>query len=282
MFKCSECGCEYDKKPDFCDCGNNLFEQINDIPAEKPSFKLNLDKSELLSWVIFFVCIVLSILILIFFPKIDPQPQNKPAVAVKETPQKDIPSLNSFWIDCKPVIEEDVENTEKPIKEVLNIFKPTPKPQAKPQTKPQPQKVVQTTQNKPAAAKTNTQKQQTQVKKPAQQTTVKKPQTTQSSTTDIEMLNYMNGLLNRFKSNLTLSDIDGEGSCVVEFGIDESGKLTNRNFARLSDNKSINDAVYKMMMRTPVYNPPPSSYNGRTIRVYFKLSPSYYEISQIK
>ena len=28
MFRCKECGSEFDKKPDYCDCGNDTFEEI--------------------------------------------------------------------------------------------------------------------------------------------------------------------------------------------------------------------------------------------------------------
>lgn len=28
MYKCKECGTEYEIKPDYCDCGNNTFEEI--------------------------------------------------------------------------------------------------------------------------------------------------------------------------------------------------------------------------------------------------------------
>ena len=27
MYKCTECGQEYTQKPEYCDCGNNIFEQ---------------------------------------------------------------------------------------------------------------------------------------------------------------------------------------------------------------------------------------------------------------
>ena len=36
MFKCKECGCEYDKKPDYCDCGNNTFDEISAPEKEIP------------------------------------------------------------------------------------------------------------------------------------------------------------------------------------------------------------------------------------------------------
>ena len=34
MFKCVECGLEYKTKPDYCDCGNDIFELIDDISEE--------------------------------------------------------------------------------------------------------------------------------------------------------------------------------------------------------------------------------------------------------
>lgn len=36
MYKCTECGTEYEIKPDFCDCGNDEFEQI--IPEKQEQF----------------------------------------------------------------------------------------------------------------------------------------------------------------------------------------------------------------------------------------------------
>ena len=35
MFKCKECGTEYETKPDYCDCGNNTFEEIISTPKVK-------------------------------------------------------------------------------------------------------------------------------------------------------------------------------------------------------------------------------------------------------
>lgn len=28
MYKCSECGAEYETKPKYCDCGNDIFYEI--------------------------------------------------------------------------------------------------------------------------------------------------------------------------------------------------------------------------------------------------------------
>lgn len=36
MFRCKECGTEYEEKPDYCDCGNDTFEEIKPAPAPEP------------------------------------------------------------------------------------------------------------------------------------------------------------------------------------------------------------------------------------------------------
>ena len=36
MFKCKECGTEYEEKPDYCDCGNDTFEEIKPVPVSQP------------------------------------------------------------------------------------------------------------------------------------------------------------------------------------------------------------------------------------------------------
>ncbi len=42
MFRCSECAAEYDIKPDYCDCGNDTFEEIiaKPEPEKKPEPKI--------------------------------------------------------------------------------------------------------------------------------------------------------------------------------------------------------------------------------------------------
>ena len=42
MYKCKECGAEYEEKPDYCDCGNDEFDVVgvNNIQEEKPKEKI--------------------------------------------------------------------------------------------------------------------------------------------------------------------------------------------------------------------------------------------------
>ena len=39
MFKCLDCDKVYKEKPDYCDCGNNTFEEIITTLAAEPSKK---------------------------------------------------------------------------------------------------------------------------------------------------------------------------------------------------------------------------------------------------
>ncbi len=87
MFKCTICKKEFETKPDFCDCGNDEFISIEDkkpataaapdntqakqadiTQAKKaePSF-IKKDKGELVSIGIFLLCIILSVLFIVFF-----------------------------------------------------------------------------------------------------------------------------------------------------------------------------------------------------------------------
>ena len=114
MFKCKECGTEYSIKPDFCDCGNDTFDEIEvlkqdtvitpNIPAEKefptsdkPDFSTTKNKQDTLSIVIFLFCIILAIIILFFVgnPKQGFEDIQSPTEKPKQT--VNIPAIDTFW-----------------------------------------------------------------------------------------------------------------------------------------------------------------------------------------
>ena len=270
MFRCNECGSEYKVKPDFCDCGNDTFEEVyENLPKEKVKQPVNIDKAGVLSWLIFVICLVLSVLVLMFFPKIEPQQETKPAKPeIPKTVNPNIPSLESFWINPQPQ-PEVVEPEVKPIEQIKEIFKPKAEP--KPAVKPAPVKKAQQQTQKPVTQTAKPKTTQTQTtSKPSQQMVKTHAQTNRSL--DYAMLNYRSALRMRLLSNLITSGVVGSGTCEIEFAVDDTGKLINRNFVSQSNNETVNKAVYEMLMRTPRYNPPPESYDGRKIRMLFKLS----------
>ncbi len=70
MYRCRDCKTEYYNRVDFCECGNNTFDLVkSDERSQKPELtpeqKLAL-KGEIVSWVIFSVSIIVSILIWVF------------------------------------------------------------------------------------------------------------------------------------------------------------------------------------------------------------------------
>ncbi len=127
MYRCTECSKEYETKPYYCDdCGSDTFEEIkteNQKPEAAPEPENNIKYEEkqdftivkeekkpedILSYIIFGICLFLSIIIVFF---INPKYEQK-----NETPKKteavntNIPSLDSFWNNELPKVEKKEDN----------------------------------------------------------------------------------------------------------------------------------------------------------------------------
>ena len=138
MFKCSECGAIFSEKPQYCDCGNDIFEEVlqenkqaedknNDLKhvnqAEHPSSlnkirtapkpkvqkrtsgskKASYNGPDKISIIIFAGCLLLSVVIM--FLKFDfSNSQNSATETAKQenVAKKEIPNLDSFWINDSP------------------------------------------------------------------------------------------------------------------------------------------------------------------------------------
>ena len=323
MFKCTVCSKEYEIKPDYCDCGNDTFDEIveakplvEDFEVEKRTFPTK----KVLSILIFILCIISSILVW----EINPPSQNTDKTAQKpSTEQKqDIPDIDKIWNSTPPKKTSQKKDNvitvyEKPlpqpvqqvaqqtnpepfvqnIKKVLQKPAPVQKPQqvAKPrqtQQKPKQQQVQkpkaqpqqgskpkQTSQTTPKAQPTTPKQPAQRVTKPVQRVSTPVQKTTAPKMDATAWTNYKNSLRLALLSKLDLVKILGEGDCVVEFSLDNSGKLLNRRFVYKSQNKSVNDQVYLMLMKLPTYKTPPAGYNGEKVRIKFYINNGYYEIS---
>ena len=96
-----------------------------------------------------------------------------------------------------------------------------------------------------------------------------------------EFLKYKGEIRSALLAKLNVTAIQGSGECAVEFSLDSTGKLLNRNFIYKSSNKTVNDEVYLMLMRLPYYKQPPKYYNGEKIKLKFYFNNGYYEITFI-
>jgi hypothetical protein len=124
MFRCKECGLEYNVKPDYCDCGNDVFEEVaggkgihqspkpQDVQAQhqqKSSHRtfeeqypelVNLKQSfDPISTVVFGICLILAIIVLFFVGNPEDKPAEQKTNTNKQKSQvvQNIPSIDTFW-----------------------------------------------------------------------------------------------------------------------------------------------------------------------------------------
>ncbi len=115
MYRCKECNAEYREKVEYCECGNNTFDYIEDVPpAKSTKYKqpLSLEqKSEIVSRIFFALCIILSILVWLIpvgNKKTEKkQPQNITKQKINKT---QIPNIDKIWDDTPIYNPEPVES----------------------------------------------------------------------------------------------------------------------------------------------------------------------------
>lgn len=302
MFRCKECGCEFKTKPDYCDCGNDTFDEI--LPAPRRTIQNFPDVKRIASVAIFVLCLILAI---IPWTIKDKTPAQKPVVEKLKPAATEIPDIEKIWNSTPPAAEKTpkpaettaapepvnpvaktpvtpapvqkqqpakkeppkpvskpVQNTPKPAPSPKPVSKPTPAPTPAPAAKEQPKSTAPAP--KPAAQE----QQQVSTPKPAPKPVDMTP-----------LINYKNELRIALLSKLNVPNIQGSGACAVSFSIDAGGKLVNRAFVYKSSNKTVNDEVYYMLMRLPSFKKPPALYKGETIKLKFHFNNGYYEISFI-
>lgn len=297
MYRCTECNEEFEIKPDFCKCGNDIFEKftpnITKTTVEKVSgdekFKSSLPIERILSIGFLIICIITAIIPWLIKDK---RPAHKPAVKQEIVIEKEIPNIENIWNNnintqtspppAEPIAVKVIDNTVK------NQI--TPQKQKKSEntqaTKKDTKKNVQNInpiQNKPIktkpAAQTNQEiKLPPSVLNPSQTKPNPQPKPQMSRT---EFQKYKGDIRSAFAARLNLTNVQGDGECGIEFSVDNTGKLINRKFIYKSENKTVNDEVYYMLMRMPNYKTPPAYYNGEKIRYKIYLNNTYYEISYI-
>ena len=346
MFRCKECGTEFDVKPDYCDCGNDTFDEIVEqiesveLPKEEPTlpklennnpFKFEQKvakevvreekvektpkkekkqeplivferpdlpqiKIEPISLTIFLICLILSFVIVFFVGNPDSNVQAKKEVK-QQTINNNIPNIDKIWDNTKPTAQQMAEAQAEPVieQEPVQVENPVQKIIAPQKT--QTPKKVQTKNNNAVTLPMPKQSKPVNVGNIQQKSkpTTTKPQQTSSSTqkpkvqTQVtqsvqkvnpqEMAYYKVALRNKIASKIDFTNILGDGTCVVTFKVSSSGQLTNRAFAKQSDNGMLNDEVYQAIMSTPTFKVPPTGYNGATMRLTVRMYGGQFEVS---
>lgn len=299
------------------DENSNSMEENTHTSSKENLPKDNSTLKSAFSILFFIVCIILSTIIWLIKPEQKAADTTAPQETQKEIP--DFDKIWKDGIALKPSSPKPQEN--RPKTEENKVQKAASQAQSKPKATQstknqnpisQVQKTVQTPKvTKPATTKPQSSKvqqpvkieTQSQIKLPQsvkdtiKQTSSTPTQTSKPATTpeitptqpkieptkmsEREFLNYKGAVRSALLANLNVTAIQGSGDCAVEFSVDNTGKLINRNFIYKSSNKTVNDEVYNMLMRLPYYKQPPVHYNGEKIKLKFMFNNGYYEISFI-
>ena len=287
MYKCTDCGQEYRIKPEYCDCGNNIFEEYQEIKPEQPISatprkinKLkNYDKNltgEITSWLIFSICIILSVLTLLFLGNgktSETDVDQKPKIHITSN----IPSIDELWVENN--IQHPVEEKPSILQTIFNA-PVVPKIKIKPNKPEKPDKVQNKQPNRPAQYMTEEQKNAlvkrlTKTEPTITETTPK----VDEAALRREYTAYKTTLRNTIAATIDFASIIGDGKCSVTFRIDKTGNLIERKFSLQSDNNSLNDVVYNAMMRNPAFQPPPEGYKNETLTFTVKMYGGNFEVT---
>lgn len=275
MYRCKECKAEYKTKVEYCDCGNNTFDYIPDDAALKTQMHtaaLTLEqKSELVSRLFFALCVIISLLVWLIPVKSGVKQEAKPKPKPTVSKEK-IPNIDTIWDDT-PIYQQSQTQVTSDRLTANNFSQPqgstVKKNSAKPQqvSKPAEYEIVYNPPPVSSKKKELTQPKHLEVQKPSY------------NPNSPAMLKYKGDLRAALFSKFAAGSIPGSGTCEISFSVDKTGKLINRKFTHESDNKTLNDVVYYMLMSVPKYLPPPAEYNGQTIRMKFVIENGSYEIS---
>lgn len=288
MFKCTECGQEFEIKPDYCECGNDLFEEIvKPLPQPVQTFaprpKVTRKSIDLPSLIMFFICIVLAILPWLF------KDAEKPIVPTPTAPQKtvNIPSIDKLWRETvspqKTLNVKVVDVQPVPVPTKMVPKKATPKPvQTEPPKKVTPSMTEEQKQEiikKLTTTKTPQPVKKVEEPKPVQVEKKPEPPKVDYAAQKRELIAYKTALRNKLGASINFAAVIGDGKCSIMFKLDGAGNLVNRAFSVQSTNDSLNDAVYAAMMQNPTFKAPPEGYKNETLTLSVQIYGGNFEVN---
>ncbi len=317
MYRCKECGTEYELKPEYCDCGNDTFEEILPAEPQKNVNEVPINKNESEMWVeesgfgypinektynefkketasknssaiqpyaivTFVACIILSLLIILFAFNPKNFDDKKTEIGKKDTTSQNLPTIENIWNnstdgistyqnDFKEKITNDTPKITKTESTKENISKK--KVEDKKLTTKETKKV--TPQKNNTKLQTNEKKSTKTEQKTSTQTTHKVVETKLNPQ---ELENYKIKLRNNIASKIAFTSVVGDGTCSFSFKVSGNGILTNKAPVKLSENDSLNEAVYNALKQTYSFSNPPSGYKQETLKLTVKMYNNSFEV----
>ncbi|MFQ8625252.1 MAG: hypothetical protein ACLSA2_01610, partial [Candidatus Gastranaerophilaceae bacterium] len=105
MYICRECKAEYKQKVDYCDCGNNTFDFVEDAPVqafkntEKYTANIKAPK-DIISSAFFVICLILSIIVWLIPVKSTPHKTTDTQKHEQQVQKANIPAnIDKIWDD---------------------------------------------------------------------------------------------------------------------------------------------------------------------------------------
>ncbi|MCR5260378.1 MAG: TonB C-terminal domain-containing protein [Candidatus Gastranaerophilales bacterium] len=345
-YKCKNCGQIYSEQTEYCDCGNNIFEEIleaSDIQqrAKQREEALNnlfaedgkeTQKPDVAAIVSVFSLIIAIIIFVVLMLKACTMPAKNTDKAEEAKIETEMPEIDSFWDNTAP------KTPEQPSAEKHDIVIVVPEPQktqtnntalnTKPATDSANRSASSSsTVQKPASNNAVNQQNEAEKKRLAsekrkleeekrkltqeknrieeqkrleekkKQEEIRKQKEEQQRLLEEkriaeekekqrqrakELSDYKNSIRNTLFANFPVLTVSGSGSAQIGFSISSDGQLLNRRFVSQSNNKSLDDAMYHMLMRTPSVKKPPSSYSGEDIIMKMDFNNGSYSFSYVK
>ena len=303
MYRCKECNTEYETKPEYCDCGNDTFEEIivnqnivqpqpekpecvtiEQETEEKTILARSIEKTvskntsalEPYAIITFAICIILSLIIILFVAN----PKQNELTEIKQNEVKtteNIPSIETLWNNStegisnyQPKTETKPEQTET--KKKVELTQPVKV------TTPITTKKIASPLSQKLSVKPNKTTPSTSLQKNSQQTSQQITKKIETKVNPQELANYKIKLRNYIASKIAFTSVVGDGTCSFSFKISDNGVLTNKKPSKLSDNDSLNEAVYNALKQVYSYNTPPTGYKNETLKLTVKMYNNSFEV----
>ncbi len=232
MYRCTECYTEYETCPEFCDCGNDAFEEIIEEaeeyyeeeepvrPAPKPKRRLTSEEKEEIakeklekkkSLIALGVTLFLCIVVLIMPPhkkaKMEKVKQQAAVSNVK------LPTVDAYWNNALP----SAFKKKDPLANLPLL-------------------------------------------------------NTKFSYISPILKEYLGVVGNEFARKWDTSIVKGAGECKVEFTINKEGNLNSKRIVSTSHNESLDDSVLLVLSNLNSFNVPPDDYKGERVYITFKVN----------
>ena len=313
MYKCTECGLEFENKPEYCDCGNDEFvlnddKQENNTQIEEnkaPEIKPDLiykpseyskdtqiflkTKVHPTAIIVFALCIIISLIIIFVWNPINVVTEEITVIS-ESVNNKAIPSIDKLWKEAqkqevqpvKPVVVQ-TQTIQKnagtvPQKTIKMAVKQTVKPVTN-KTTVVPKQSVQTVPVQISVINDAAKKAQEAKQKAEAEALAAAEKARKTALVKQELDSYKINLRNTIGQKIDFTKVIGDGDCVISFKIDTNGRLINRAFAKQSTNITLNNEVYKAVMATPAYKMPPSAYNNETLKLNIRFTNGNFAIT---